>query len=209
MSTVLTAQATAPTNTTVSTTRRSVPARLNALAARQHTVAVVASIVGLGVANAVLTASYEASKFPVPFAEGQTTFSGPTIKGYYAELIAQGTMGRYVLTQLIDIGFIAAMMLFGVAAGTRLARSFGPSTRLGRAARLSGTAVAVGAGFDAIENLWSFAMLAQPTSFADWLAIPYSASAVIKFALEISGIIALGLLAVTLLGRTIVRFARR
>jgi hypothetical protein len=32
-----------------------------------------------------------------------------------------------------------------------------------------------------IENGWSFVMLVNPTDFADWLALPYSAFAVMKF----------------------------
>jgi hypothetical protein len=37
------------------------------------------------------------------------------------------------------------------------------------------------AGFDALENLVSFFLLANPQDFADWLVYPYSSFAAIKF----------------------------
>ena len=39
----------------------------------------------------------------------------------------------------------------------------------------------VGALADAVENLISFAMLADPQGFADWIALPYSAFAVLHY----------------------------
>ncbi len=39
-----------------------------------------------------------------------------------------------------------------------------------------------GTMFDVIENLISFVMLANPNEFANWIALPYSAVAVAKFA---------------------------
>ena len=47
----------------------------------------------------------------------------------------------------------------------------------------AGFLVLLGAMCDAIENGWSFVMLANPTDFADWLAFPYSGFASVKFAL--------------------------
>jgi hypothetical protein len=38
---------------------------------------------------------------------------------------------------------------------------------------------------DAFENFVSFYMLAKPTDFANWVAIPYSSFAVIKFLIYI------------------------
>lgn len=40
---------------------------------------------------------------------------------------------------------------------------------------------------DIFENLTSFIMLANPTSFADWLIVPYSSFATVKFALYAVG----------------------
>ena len=53
-----------------------------------------------------------------------------------------------------------------------------------------------GAAFDALENLVSFVMLADPQGFADGLALPYSTFAVAKFVCLAS---AMALVLVTLL----------
>jgi hypothetical protein len=61
----------------------------------------------------------------------------------------------------------------------------------------AGLLVLMGAACDAIENGWSFVMLANPAGFADWLALPYSGFASIKF-----GLIALGILVLVISGVT-------
>lgn len=47
----------------------------------------------------------------------------------------------------------------------------------------AGLSVMLGATFDAIENLISFVMLANPQGFANWIALPYSGFSAAKFAL--------------------------
>ena len=60
----------------------------------------------------------------------------------------------------------------------------------------------MGALSDAIENGWSFIMLANPTDFANWLAIPYSGFASLKFALITLAMLCLLISAVlTVIGR--------
>jgi hypothetical protein len=55
---------------------------------------------------------------------------------------------------------------------------------------------------DALENLTSFVMLADPQGFADLLALPYSGFAVVKFALITAGMAAVLIsLALTATGR--------
>lgn len=141
-------------------------------------------------ASTVLTRSYEASQFPVPYFVGQTTFDAKVTKGHYATLIEQGTLDIFVQTQIIDYAYMASMfvtlLVFG-AAGARLLR-----WRF-RARWLTGAALAVmyltaaGPVFDALENGVSFIMLSDPTGFPDWLVYPYSSFAVIKFALMVLG----------------------
>jgi hypothetical protein len=137
----------------------------------------------------VLDRSYAASEHPVDYATGQTTFDAGMVKGFYAVMQEAGTLGVYVWTQVIDFGFILAMICLAVFVCTLIAR-FGPEggwgRRLGVFAAIS---VFAGAVCDAIENGVSFVMLANPASFADWLILPYSTFASIKFAL-----IALGML---------------
>lgn len=138
-----------------------------------------------------VNASYVRSGHPVSFAQGQTSFDAGAIKGWYAAMEARGTMDVYVQTQLIDFGFIASMVLFGVLMGTfvaRIAWQKGIARWLGLAAAVL---VPLGAGFDVIENLISFVMLADSQGFADWIALPYSGFAVAKFAAIGAGYVAL------------------
>lgn len=130
-----------------------------------------------------LDASYAASNHPVDYATGQTTFDAARIKGFYGEMEAAGTLDVYRTTQLIDFGFILAMAgiaLFVVTLIARLGRDGSWARRLGLIAAVS---VLAGALCDAIENGWSFVMLADPAGFADWMALPYSGFAVAKFGL--------------------------
>lgn len=184
--------------------------KLSELSVRRHGLLAVASFVLLGIVNVVLDASYAASNHPVAYAEGQTTFSGSEIKGFYAVMEEAGTLGRYWQTQLIDFGFIAMMIAVGLTLGhlfARLNRPGSVSARLGLAAALL---IPLGAVFDIIENLISFILLLDPQGFPDWLAIPYSAAAVIKFVLIGLGVLALlGSLLGWILGAIVARFVGR
>jgi len=168
---------------------------INKLSTKQHIAATVAAVVTLGIANTIINALYEASKFPVPFAEGQTSFNGDQIKAWYAVMSTEGTLDIYIDTQLFDFVFMAAMASFGLLGGSltvRLANGEGTLRKItrwfGHFARL---ALPIGAGFDAIENLFSFIMLAQPETFANFWATLQSSAAVAKFALQVPGIVVL------------------
>jgi hypothetical protein len=152
-----------------------------ALPLRTHVVAALGSFVFLGIVNSVLNANYAASNHPVSYAEGQTTFDGAEIKGFYAVMEAAGTLDRYWVTQFVDFAFIAAMILLGVSLGSLLSRLNRSGSFFSRAGRAGAVLVTVGALFDVVENLLSFVLLANPQGFANWLAVPYSSAAVIKF----------------------------
>ena len=158
-----------------------------------HSTIVAASFVLLIASNLVLEMSYAASRHPVSFAQGQTTFDGEQIKSYYATMSSTSTLDVYVRTQLIDFVFIAAVALSGYLLATLLRRIHRDTGFGGVTARLVGIALPVGAGFDVIENLVSFVMLADPAGFPGWLAIPYSTAAVLKF-----GFMGLGMLSAVL-----------
>jgi hypothetical protein len=128
-----------------------------------------------------LDASYAASGHPVDYATGQTTFDADKIKGFYAHMQELGTLDIYLRTQIIDFGFIAMMMVFGLCQGTLVARA-GAKGSWGRRLGFWAAILAVtGASFDVAENLVSFVMLADPQDFAGWLALPYSGFAAAKF----------------------------
>lgn len=153
-----------------------------------HIAMAVISISWFQWAKGKLDASYAASLHPVDYMTGQTRFSGEAVKEYYATMSDAGTLDIYVTTQLIDFGFIIGFFGIGFFVCTLIARlsrvaSYGQKAGIG-----AGLAFVFGGLSDMIENGWSFIMLANPSSFADWLAIPYSAFATMKF-----GLITLGL----------------
>jgi len=154
-----------------------------------HAVAAVGAIALFQGAKAQLDESYAASKHPVDYMTGQTGFDGQKIKDYYASMADAGTLDVYVKTQIIDFGFIAAMACLGLFVCTlfaRLSRDGSIGRRIGVFAGLS---VLVGALCDTIENGISFVMLTNPASFANWLAVPYSGFASVKFALITLGML--------------------
>lgn len=171
-----------------------------------HTVAAATTIGYFRWIQGVLDRSYAASGHPVDYATGQTTFDGGAIKEYYAEMQANGTLDVYVSTQLIDFGFIFGMICIALFVCTLIARLGREGSFARKAGVLAGLSVIAGALCDAIENGVSFIMLANPAGFADWLALPYSAFASIKFALITLGmLLVLVSLLSSLVGRTIKR----
>lgn len=165
--------------------------RITALPLVAHAALALGSIGWFQWTKGILDASYAASNHPVDYMTGQTSFSGETIKGYYAVMSQADTLGIYTRTQIIDFAFILGFLGIGLFVCTLIARS-GRAGSIGRKIGLfAGLAFVLGGLCDMIENGWSFVMLANPTDFADWLAVPYSAFAVAKF-----GMITLGMLLV-------------
>lgn len=155
--------------------------RLTTLPLWSHVVLTAGVFGGFQWIKSKLDQSYAASLHPVDYATGQTGFSGETIKGYYAVMQDAGTLDVYRTTQLIDFGFLIALGCFGALLATlvaRIARLDSWGRRLGVFAGLSAI---MGACCDAIENGWSFVMLANPDGFSNWIALPYSGFAVAKF----------------------------
>lgn len=167
-----------------------------------HGALTLASFVGFQRVKAALDASYAASKHPVDYATGQTTFDATRIKGFYAHMQSEGTLDVYHQTQLIDFGFLALLGLTGLLLGTLIARAGRDGSWAYRAGLIAALLFVGGASMDALENLTSFVMLADPQGFADWLALPYSGFAVVKFALITAGMAAVLIsLALTATGR--------
>lgn len=154
-----------------------------------HGAAAVAAVGYIQWIKGVLDRSYAASSHPVDYATGQTAFDGGVIKGYYAKMEAAGTLDIYVTTQLIDFGFILGMVCIALFVCTLVARLGRAGSFARKMGLIAGVSILAGALCDAIENAISFKMLANPSGFPDWLALPYSTSASVKFAL-----IALGML---------------
>jgi len=130
----------------------------------------------------ILENSYTASLFPVPYFEQQTSFNSQLMKQWYAFMLAQDTMGIYLTTQFIDFAFIAVVANFHQKGS--LFRKVGQSMAF--ALPLAGL-------FDILENLMSFPMIFNPRSFSDWLIIPYSTFASIKFGFWVIALLWLGI----------------
>lgn len=128
-----------------------------------------------------LDALYAASGHPVDYATGQLAFDGDLIKGYYAVMDGKGTLDVYVSTQQFDYLFMLGIAALGLCLGTligRLSRDGSWGRRIGVGVAFAAMA---GACFDAVENAVSFVMLAQPETFSNALALPYSGFAAAKF----------------------------
>lgn len=138
---------------------------------------IAAAIGGL----AAVEASFARVNFPVSLREGQLAFDGELIKGYYATLMAQGTFDDYVITQVIDFGWIIGLGLMVFVLHTALGRRYPLGSTMQRFhfwAALLSLAPSV---LDALENITSFFMLANPTGFPNGLALVYSSFAQLKW----------------------------
>lgn len=135
----------------------------------------------------------------------QLAFDADTIRDQYARLIDQGTLDTYIVTQVLDYLFITGLAAFGWLLHRLIARAHSPGSHWHRLARLGGLLVVTSAGFDAVENLVAFAMLADPSGFPSLLAPIYSSLAAAKWAIAFIGV---PLLAVEL-GAVIARRIRR
>ena len=131
----------------------------------------------------ILNASYDLSKFPVPYYEAQLSFSADKIKEWYSYIIEEQTLGIYLKTQHIDFIFISSVLLLHFFALMLISR-FYPQDNKGRKLLIVCALVSTIAPLaDIVENLISYVMLASPNDFPDWLAFLYSFSAAIKFAM--------------------------
>lgn len=130
----------------------------------------------------ILNQAYAASKFPVPYYVGQLAFDGVQIKQYYAYMIEHGTLGVYVHTQIIDFAFILSTLLLHAVVLLILVRMQHRGGRLSKAALVLFLIAPLAPLFDALENLVSFIMLADPSGFSNPIALVYSSFSAIKFA---------------------------
>ncbi len=170
-----------------------------------HVSLVVAALVVMGVVNVRLRRLYNATGYPVSFAEGQTTFSAATVKEHLAVLVARGTLQDYAAVQRFDYLFIAWLAAAGVLIGSLVVRL--ASARTAWFGHVAIIAFVVGPLFDALENLVSFGMIADPAGFPDHLALVHSTLAVLKFVSLAVGLLAV-LIGFAAVARTAVRRRR-
>lgn len=133
-------------------------------------------------ASKILTASYIDSKFPVPYYVAQLSFSPEKLKTWYSSLIEQGTFNIYVQTQHIDSLFILSTLMLHGFALVLISRMFTAKSKGRKILVICALISAIAPISDQLENLVSYIMLANPTSFAGGLAYIYSSFAATKFA---------------------------
>lgn len=158
-----------------------------------------------GMSSSILEASYAASKFPVPYYVGQTSFDAIKVKSWYKFLLDAGTMDVYFKTQLIDFAFIATVIVAGFVIWTLIAnlhsniffKQWGY-----RAAFL----LPLAGLFDVFENVVSFFMIANPVNFPDGIVFVYSSFAVVKF---MFWFLALSWLSISMIALIVTKMASR
>lgn len=158
----------------------------------------IASLLGMFLTLDAFNAAYAASQIPVDFMTEQTRFSGQQTKEYYALMIDLGTLEHFKRAQIVDFGYIFATFLTGLFLVTFVARLGREGSWTKRLGGVAAYLMIAGACFDAVENLISFAMLANPTDFANWIAIPYSTAASLKLTIGTLGVLG-ALIAIALL----------
>lgn len=131
---------------------------------------------------------YQQTQFPVSVIEGQTTFSAEAVKGFYEEMIRQGTLELYLKVQYLD--FILMVTMFAAIFTLTMAayKSVSKIQYLNSFAWFLALLTPLAPFFDGLENIVSFFMLADPQHFYDGLAVIHSTFAVTKFTLSFGGI---------------------
>ncbi|WP_323814175.1 hypothetical protein [Cellvibrio sp. NN19] len=132
-------------------------------------------------ASSALTASYAASKFPVPYYVAQLSFSAEKLKAWYSALMDSGTFDVYLQTQHLDSLFILSVLLLHPLVLVLISRLFLVDSKARKFIVFCALASAIAPISDQLENLVSYIMLANPQSFAGGLAYIYSSFAAIKF----------------------------
>ena len=131
----------------------------------------------------VLNTSYASSGFPVPYWQAQLSFDAVKIKGWYQVLIERGTLDRYIQTQYIDYVFIVSVLILQVVFLLAISRAMPADSWMRRAMIGAAMLSTIAPIADALENVVSYVMLANPLGFANGLAWVYSSLAVVKFAM--------------------------
>ena len=129
----------------------------------------------------ILEGLYEKSKFNVSYFEAQTSFNAAKIKGWYQELLDFGTMDIYYQTQYFDFVFIATVIAMGFFVWMFIGSLLSKNSWFFKRRFYLSLFLPLAGLFDILENMVSFFMLANPTSFSDNLVYIYSGFASLKF----------------------------
>jgi hypothetical protein len=147
---------------------------------RKLTIALLISICLGSVGLTWATVLYIRSGFPPALISGQLAFSPESFRAWYAVLLEKGTLHVYVWTQIVDYLFIIGLLatLFIVHLMIAKAQPNPGWRRLALTFAILAPAIAAS---DAIENIVTLSMLANPTNFSPALAYLASTFSAIKW----------------------------
>lgn len=128
---------------------------------------------------------YELSHYPVSFFESQLSFNGAVIKSHFSVMNAE-ELNYYSIWLIIDYGFMFSFAIIYFSLDLTLARKFEDLSRWRKSGYLAALLGLLYFCCDAVENIFIFAMLADPLGFPDLLAVIHSWIALVKFIFNFS-----------------------
>lgn len=151
-----------------------------------------------------LQATFRLVDHPVPLAQANLEAEPAVVRGWYEQLMAQGTYLQFVRTELVDLFWpvclgAALVSLYRLIGG--LVRELHPP--IARLLFRLAPFAAVGPAFDVVENGFSLAMLTDPSGFPDWWASAHVAASWCKLAgSALAAVAGSTLTVIALVGRT-------
>ncbi|MCD1258553.1 hypothetical protein B5M42_006865 [Paenibacillus athensensis] len=155
---------------------------------------VLAAVIFNQGATLLLNDWYRRSQYPVPYYEGQLSFSAAKLTAYYRYMLDHNSLGIYFQTQCIDFVFILATFLLHGSIGLLVYKLVAHRPFLKKASLVALAAGLLAPCFDILENLVSFYFIARPEAIPAALALLYSSFSACKFGLFIVAYVLFGIL---------------
>lgn len=138
-------------------------------------------------AQALVRRTFAGVNHPVTLNEANAEADPAVVRGWYQQLMEQGTYLQMVRTEVVDLLFAVALGLAVTAFVRLLGVALVPAhERIGRFLFAWAPAFALSAPVDLVENAFSLAMLTDPLDFPDWWAGAHAALSVVKYAFAIA-----------------------
>ena len=170
----------------------------NSLSTKQFLIILILSFIGFIFFNIYLGILFEETGYPVQLLVSQTRFDALELKSDFSILIELGTLSDYILIQYLDLGIMVFTTVFFLTLALFITKRV-KSVSWRNRGYMASLFFPISSLLDLIENTFLLIMLKNPLEFADWLAIAYSTSAVVKLCSFLLGLILLVL--VPIVGR--------
>lgn len=142
-----------------------------------------AAVAVAGAGQVWLQATFATVGHPVSLGVANTTADAEVVRSWYRQLLAQDTLDRMVMTELVDVVWVAgvvAVAVLGTALAARALERRDP--RGAHVLRRLAPWTALAPGLDLVENALSLALLSDPLGFPAPLAAAHAAVAWAKLA---------------------------